>query len=425
MGLKRVVVTGLGAVTPLGNNISEMWENIVNGVSGAAPITRYDTISIHTKTNFACEVKDFDITRYIDKKEARKLDTYAHFAIGAAVQAINNSKLNLESENLDRIGVILGVGMGGIDSFEEGINAINAQKELDQEIKVTPFFIPRIIGNMAAGYISIMYGFGGPNYITSSACASGTNALIDAVNMIRLGKSDIIVTGGTEAAITDAGVCGFNAMHALSTRNNSPVNASRPLSKSRDGFVIGEGAGCLILEEYEHAKARGANIYAEVAGWGLSSDAYHMTAPEPEGKGAIKVMINALDDAQMKPGDIDYINMHGTATPLGDIVECKAILKVFGEHAYKMNISSTKSMTGHLLGAAGAIEAIIGVLSVKNNIVPPTINHEEGDNDEQIDYNLNFTFNKAQKRIINAALSNTFGFGGHNACIIFKKVAGQ
>ncbi len=421
MGLKRVVVTGLGAVTPLGNSIPKMWENVINGISGAAPITNYDTLSIRTKTNFACEVKDFDITQYIDKKEARKLDTYAHFAIGAATQAIKDSNLDLEKEDLDRIGVILGVGMGGIDSFEKGINAIGAQKELGQELKVTPFFIPRIIGNMAAGYISIMYGFCGPNYITSSACASATNALIDAVNLIRLGKSDIIVTGGTEAAVTDAGVCGFNIMHALSTRNESPETASRPLSKSRDGFVIGEGAGCLILEEYEHAKARGANIYAEVAGWGLSADAYHITASEPEGKGAAKVMINAINDASLKIEDIDYINMHGTATPMGDIVECKAILDVFGKHAYKMNISSTKSMTGHLLGAAGAIESIICVLSVKNNIAPPTINHEEGDNDEQIDYNMNFTFNKAQKRVINTALSNTFGFGGHNACIIFKK----
>lgn len=421
MTLKRVVITGLGAVTPIGNTIPEFWDSVINGKSGAAPITNFDTETILTKTKFACEVKNFDLSLYMDRKEARKVDKYTHFAIGAAVQAIEDASIDREKENLDRIGVVLGVGLGGVESFGEGIDTIHEQKKNGQELKVTPFFIPRIIGDMAAGYISIMYGFSGPNYITSSACASGTNAVIDAINLIRLGKADIIITGGTEAAVTDSGICGFNVMHALSTRNESPETASRPLSASRDGFVLGEGAGILVLEEYEHAVARGAKIYAEVAGWGLSADAYHMTAPEPEGKGAAKVMQNALEDAGMNPSDIDYINMHGTSTPLGDIVECKAIKSVFGEHSYKMNISATKSMTGHLLGAAGAIEAIICVLSIVNNIVPPTINHQEDDKDENIDYNMNFTFNKAQKRVVNTALSNTFGFGGHNACIILKK----
>ncbi|MBO5812046.1 MAG: beta-ketoacyl-ACP synthase II [Bacteroidaceae bacterium] len=421
MTLKRVVITGLGAVTPIGNTIPEFWDSVVNGKSGAAPITGFNTETILTKTKFACEVKNFDLSLYMDRKEARKVDKYTHFAIGAAVQAIEDASIDKDKENPDRIGVVLGVGLGGVESFGEGIDAIYEQKKNGQELKVTPFFIPRIIGDMAAGYISIMYGFSGPNYITSSACASGTNAVIDAINLIRLGKADIIITGGTEAAVTDSGICGFNAMHALSTRNDSPETASRPLSASRDGFVLGEGAGILVLEEYEHAVARGAKIYAEVAGWGLSADAYHMTAPEPDGKGAVKVMQNALEDAGLKPEDIDYINMHGTSTPLGDIVECKAIKSVFGDHSYKMNISATKSMTGHLLGAAGAIEAIICVLSIVNNIVPPTINHQDDDMDENIDYNMNFTFNKAQERVVNTALSNTFGFGGHNACIILKK----
>lgn len=421
MTLKRVVITGLGAVTPIGNTIPEFWDSVINGKSGAAPITNFDTETILTKTKFACEVKNFDLSLYMDRKEARKVDKYTHFAIGAAVQAIEDASIDREKENLDRIGVVLGVGLGGVESFGEGIDTIHEQKKNGQELKVTPFFIPRIIGDMAAGYISIMYGFSGPNYITSSACASGTNAVIDAINLIRLGKADIIITGGTEAAVTDSGICGFNVMHALSTRNDSPETASRPLSASRDGFVLGEGAGVLVLEEYEHAVARGAKIYAEVAGWGLSADAYHMTAPEPDGKGAAKVMQNALEDAGLKPEDIDYINMHGTSTPLGDIVECKAIKSVFGDHSYKMNISATKSMTGHLLGAAGAIEAIICVLSIVNNIVPPTINHQDDDMDENIDYNMNFTFNKAQERVVNTALSNTFGFGGHNACIILKK----
>ena len=421
MTLKRVVVTGLGAVTPIGNTIPEFWDSVINGKSGAAPITNFNTETILTKTKFACEVKDFDLSLYIDKKEARKIDEYAHFAIGAASQAIADANFDKEKENPDRIGVVLGIGLGGVESFGEGIDTIHEMKKNGQELKVTPFFIPRIIGDMAAGYISIMHGFTGPNYITSSACASGTNAIIDAVNLIRLGKADIIITGGSEAAITDSGICGFNAMHALSTRNDSPETASRPMSASRDGFVLGEGAGALVLEELEHARARGARIYAEVAGWGLSADAFHMTAPDPDGKGAAKVMLNALEDAGMNPEDIDYINMHGTSTPIGDIVECKAIKSVFGDHAYKMNVSATKSMTGHLLGAAGAIEAIISILSVMNDIVPPTINHKEYDKDENIDYNMNFTFNKAQKRVVRTALSNTFGFGGHNACIILKK----
>ena len=421
MTLKRVVVTGLGAVTPIGNTIPEFWDSVINGKSGAAPITNFNTETILTKTKFACEVKDFDLSLYIDKKEARKIDEYAHFAIGAASQAIADANFDKEKENPDRIGVVLGIGLGGVESFGEGIDTIHEMKKNGQELKVTPFFIPRIIGDMAAGYISIMHGFTGPNYITSSACASGTNAIIDAVNLIRLGKADIIITGGSEAAITDSGICGFNAMHALSTRNDSPETASRPMSASRDGFVLGEGAGALVLEELEHARARGARIYAEVAGWGLSADAFHMTAPDPDGKGAAKVMLNALEDAGMNPEDIDYINMHGTSTPIGDIVECKAIKSVFGDHAYKMNVSATKSMTGHLLGAAGAIEAIISILSIMNDIVPPTINHQEDDKDENIDYNMNFTFNKAQKRVVRTALSNTFGFGGHNACIILKK----
>lgn len=421
MTLKRVVVTGLGAVTPIGNTVPELWEGVVNGKSGANPITNFDTEKILTKTKFACEVKDFDLSQYIDRKEARKIDKYAHFAIASAVQAINDASIDKEREDLSRIGVVLGIGFGGVDSFGEGIDTIHEQKRLNQELKVTPFFIPRIIGNIASGYISMMYGFTGPNYITSSACASSTNALIDAINLIRLGKADVIVSGGAEAAVTDSSVCGFNAMHALSTRNDSPQTASRPLSASRDGFVMGEGSGTIVLEEYEHAIARGAKIYAEIAGWGLSADAYHLTAPEPGGLGATAVMQNALEDAGMQPSDIDYINMHGTSTPLGDVVECKAIKRVFGQDSYRLNISATKSMTGHLLGAAGAIEAIISILAVYHNIIPPTINHEEGDDDPEIDYNLNFTFNKAERREVRAALSNNFGFGGQNACLIVKK----
>lgn len=424
MELRRVVVTGLGAVTPLGNTIPDFWKNIQLGVSGAAPITRFDTDRIKTRVNFACEVRDFDITKFIDRKEARKIDLYAHFAIASAVEAIADSGLDKEKEDLDRIGVVYGVGMCGVAAFESGLDEMTAAKEQDRELKVSPFFIPSIISNMGAGYISIMNGFRGPSLVTSSACASGTNALIDAVNLIRLGKADVMVCGGSEAAVADCGICGFSMMRALSTRNDSPETASRPMSGSRDGFVLGEGAGTMVLEDYEHAVARGARIYAEVAGWGLSSDAYHITAPEPEGKGAVNAMTLALQDACMKPEDVDYINMHGTSTPLGDIAECKAIQKVFGEHAYKLSLSSTKSMTGHLLGAAGAVEGIISVLSVYDDIVPPTINHADGDDDENIDYAMDFTFNKAGKKKVNVAMSNNFGFGGHNACIIFKKFEG-
>ena len=421
MNLKRVVVTGLGTVNPIGNTVPEFWENDLAGVSGAGPITNFDINAIPTKVKFGCEVKNFDASQYIDRKELRKYDKYSHFAIASATQAIEDSGLDLENEDLNRIGVILGFGMGGVDSFQEGMDTLNEQMGSGQDLKVTPFFVPRILGSIAAGLISIKYKLKGPNYATSSACASSTHSIIDAINLIRLGKANVIVTGGAEAALGKCGIIGFGVMHALSTRNDSPETASRPMSASRDGFVLGEGGGVLILEEYEHAKARGAKIYAEVAGWGATADAYHMTAPDPEGLGAIRVMQEALDDAGLQPADIDYINMHGTSTPLGDIAECKAIKAVFGDHAYEMNLSSTKSMTGHLLGGAGGIEAIATVLAIKNNIIPPTINHEEGDDDEQIDYKLNFTFNKAQKREVRAALSNTFGFGGHNSCIIFKK----
>ena len=419
MELKRVVVTGLGALTPVGNTAPETWENLVNGVSGAGPITHFDASLF--KTQFACEVKNFNPNDIIDRKEARKMDLYTQYAIVAAKEAVTDSGLDVEKEDLNRIGVIFGVGIGGMHTFEEETGNYALHK--DQGPKYNPFFIPKMIADICAGQISIMYGFHGPNYVTSSACASSTNALADAFNLIRLGKANVIVSGGAEAAIFPCGVGGFNAMHALSTRNDDPQGASRPFSASRDGFVMGEGAGCLILEELEHAKARGAKIYAEVAGVGMSADAHHLTASHPEGLGAKLVMMNALEDAEMKPEDIDYINVHGTSTPVGDISEVKAIKALFGEHAYKLNISSTKSMTGHLLGAAGAVEALASVLAVKNDIVPPTINHTEGDNDEEIDYNLNFTFNKAQKRTVNAALSNTFGFGGHNACIIVKKYA--
>ncbi len=419
MELKRVVVTGLGALTPVGNTAPETWENLVNGVSGAGPITHFDASLF--KTQFACEVKNFNPNDFIDRKEARKMDLYTQYAIVAAKEAVTDSGLDVEKEDLNRIGVIFGVGIGGMHTFEEETGNYALHK--DQGPKYNPFFIPKMIADICAGQISIMYGFHGPNYVTSSACASSTNALADAFNLIRLGKANVIVSGGAEAAIFPCGVGGFNAMHALSTRNDDPQGASRPFSASRDGFVMGEGAGCLILEELEHAKARGAQIYAEVAGVGMSADAHHLTASHPEGLGAKLVMMNALEDAEMKPEDIDYINVHGTSTPVGDISEVKAIKALFGEHAYKLNISSTKSMTGHLLGAAGAVEALASVLAVKNDIVPPTINHTEGDNDEEIDYNLNFTFNKAQKRTVNAALSNTFGFGGHNACIIVKKYA--
>ena len=419
MELKRVVVTGLGAVTPVGNNPEEMWANLVAGKSGAAPITLFNTEKF--KTKFACEVKDLNITDYIDRKEVRKMDRYCQLAIISAMQGIKDANIDVETEDLDRVGVIFGVGIGGIKTFQDEVTYYGQHE--DQGPKFNPFFIPKMIADIAAGQISIQYGFHGPNYTTTSACASSSNALADAFNLIRLGKANIIVSGGAEAAICECGVGGFNAMHALSTRNDDPEHASRPFSASRDGFVMGEGAGCLILEELEHAKARGAKIYAEMVGEGASADAHHITASHPEGLGAKLVMQRALEDAGLQPTDIDYINVHGTSTPVGDVSEAKAIKDVFGDHAYKLNISSTKSMTGNLLGAAGAVEAMACVLSVKHDIVPPTINHEEGDNDEALDYNMNFTFNKAQKREVRAALSNTFGFGGHNCCVIFKKYA--
>ena len=418
MELKRVVVTGLGTITPLGNTLAETWEGLLNGKSGAGPITHFDASKF--KTQFACEVKNFDASLYVDRKEARKCDRYSLLAIGAAKQAIEDAAMDLESEDKDRIGVIFAAGIGGIQTFEDEVLGYAKTKDTIGP-KFNPFFIPKMIADIAAGHISMIYGFRGPNFATVSACASSTNAIADAFNYIRLGKANAIVTGGAEAAIAAPGVGGFNSMNALSTRNDSPETASRPFSGSRDGFVMGEGAACLVLEEMEHALARGAKIYAEVVGAGMSADAYHLTASHPEGLGAILVMKNALEDAEMKPEDIDYINVHGTSTPVGDISEVKAIQKVFGEHAYKLNISSTKSMTGHLLGAAGALEAIVSIKAVQEDIVPPTINHAEGDNDPEIDYNLNFTFNKAQKRTVNAALSNTFGFGGHNASVIVKK----
>ena len=418
MELKRVVVTGLGTITPLGNTLAETWEGLLNGKSGAGPITHFDASKF--KTQFACEVKNFDASLYVDRKEARKCDRYSLLAIGAAKQAIEDAAMDLESEDKDRIGVIFAAGIGGIQTFEDEVLGYAKTKDTIGP-KFNPFFIPKMIADIAAGHISMIYGFRGPNFATVSACASSTNAIADAFNYIRLGKANAIVTGGAEAAISAPGVGGFNSMNALSTRNDSPETASRPFSGSRDGFVMGEGAACLVLEEMEHALARGAKIYAEVVGAGMSADAYHLTASHPEGLGAILVMKNALEDAEMKPEDIDYINVHGTSTPVGDISEVKAIQKVFGEHAYKLNISSTKSMTGHLLGAAGALEAIVSIKAVQEDIVPPTINHVEGDNDPEIDYNLNFTFNKAQKRTVNAALSNTFGFGGHNASVIVKK----
>ena len=418
MELKRVVVTGIGAVTPLGLSAEETWKNLVAGVSGADNIKQFD--ATRYKTQFACEVKDFDPSQWIDRKEARKMDKFCQFAIASAAMGIEDAGINLETVDKNRIGVIYGVGIGGLRTMQDEIEAYTARKETP---KFNPFFIPKMIGDIAPGQISIRYGFHGPNYATTSACASSTNAVADAFNLIRLGKANIIVSGGAEAVITDPGLGGFTSMHALSTRNDEPQKASRPFSASRDGFVMGEGAACLILEELEHAKARGAKIYCEMVGEGMSADAYHITASHPEGLGAKIEMEEALKDAGMKPEDIDYINVHGTSTPVGDISEAKAIKELFGEWAYKLNISSTKSMTGHLLGAAGAVEAMACVLAVQNDIVPPTINHEEGDEDPEIDYNMNFTFNKAQKREVRAALSNTFGFGGHNACVIFKKYA--
>lgn len=419
MELKRVVVTGLGAVTPLGNTPEETWENMVKGVSGAAPITLFDATNF--KTQFACEVKNWNPNEWIDRKDARKMDRYAQLAMASAVQGVKDSGLDLGQVDKNRVGVIYGVGIGGIKTFEEEASYYALNKEKGP--RFSPFFIPKMIADIAAGQISIHFGFHGPNFTTTSACASSTNALADAFNLLRLGKADVIVAGGAEAAICECGVGGFNAMKALSTRNDDPTHASRPFSASRDGFVMGEGAGCLILEELEHAKARGARIYAEMVGEGESADAYHLTASHPEGLGAKLVMEAALADAQMQPEDIDYINVHGTSTHVGDISEAKAIKEVFGEHAYKLNISSTKSMTGHLLGAAGAVEALACVKAVSEDIVPPTINHDEEDKDPEIDYALNYTFNQAQKRTVRAALSNTFGFGGHNACVIFKKYA--
>lgn len=417
MEFKRVVVTGLGSVTPLGNDVPTTWENALKGMSGAGPITHFDASKF--KTQFACEVKDFDPSGLMDRKEIRKCDRYTLLAIGSSEEAIKDSKLDFENENCDRIGVIFSAGIGGIKTFEEEVAYYYTHEDMGP--KFNPFFIPKMISDIAAGLISIRHGLRGPNFGTVSACASSTHSSIIAFDQIRLGKADVMVVGGAEAAITPAGVGGFNAMTALSTRNDSPQTASRPFSKSRDGFVIGEGSACLIFEELEHALARGAKIYAEVVGGGMSADAYHLTASHPEGLGAKLVMKNALEDAHMNPSELDYVNVHGTSTPVGDPSEIKAIKEVFGEHAYNLNISSTKSMTGHLLGAAGALEAIFCVLSVQNDIIPPTINFTEGDEDTEIDYKLNLTFNQAEKRTVNAALSNTFGFGGHNACIIVKK----
>lgn len=419
MELKRVVVTGLGAITPLGNDVETTWNAAVEGVSGAGPITHFDASKF--KTQFACEVKGFNVADHIDRKKARQLDLYAQYALVAARQAVADANLESEGINKNRVGVIIAAGIGGLHTFEEEAGYYAMHEDMGP--KYNPFFIPKMIADIASGHVSMEYGYHGPNYGVVSACASSTNALIDAFNLIRLGKADAIVTGGAEAAIYPAGVGGFNSMHALSTRNDSPQTASRPFSKSRDGFVMGEGSAVLVLEELEHAKARGAKIYAEVVGGGLSADAYHLTATHPDGLGAKLVMQNALEDAGMKPEEIDYINVHGTSTPVGDISEVKAIKDVFGEHAYNLNISSTKSMTGHLLGATGALESLFCVKAVQNDVVPPTINHDPEDADEEIDYNLNFTFDKAQKRTVNTALSNTFGFGGHNASIIVKKFA--
>jgi 3-oxoacyl-[acyl-carrier-protein] synthase II len=415
MQLKRVVITGLGALTPLGNNVNDYWQGLINGVSGAGLITRFDASKF--KTRFACELKGFNIEDHLERKEARKMDPYTHYALVAVKEAIEDSAINLDVVNKDRVGVIWGSGIGGLLTFQEECMAYGRG---DGTPRFNPFFIPKMIADIASGHISINYGFRGPNYTTVSACASSNNAIIDAFNYIRLGKADMFVTGGSEAAISEAGVGGFNACKALSENNDNYATASRPFDQTRDGFVLGEGSGCLILEEYEHAVARGAKIYCEVMGGGMSADAYHITAPHPEGIGARNVMTYALEDANMVPTDIDYINVHGTSTPLGDVQESRAIQAIYGEHAYKLNISSTKSMTGHLLGAAGAIEAIATILAMKHNIVPPTINFTTAD--PELDPKLNFTFNKAQHRTINAAMSNTFGFGGHNTSAIFRKI---
>jgi len=417
MELKRVVVTGLGAVTPVGNTPEETWKNLCAGVSGAGPITQFDTSKC--KTHFGCEIKNLDVNEYLDRKEARKIDRYTQVAMIAAIQAVKDSGMDLEAEDKNRIGVVYGVGIGGIRTFEDEV--VYYGQHIDDGPKFSPFFIPKMIADIASGHISIHFGFHGPNFTTTSACASSCNALAQAFNLLRLGKANAILAGGAESAMCMCGIGGFNAMKALSTRNDDPAGASRPFSASRDGFVMAEGAGCLILEELEHAKARGAKIYAEMVGEGESADAYHITASHPEGLGAKLVMQAAIADAGLKPEDIDYINVHGTSTHVGDISEAKAIKEVFGDAAYKLNISSTKSMTGHLLGAAGAIEAMVCVLACRDDIVPPTINHAEGDDDPDIDYRMNFTFNKAQRREVRAAISNTFGFGGHNASVVFKK----
>lgn len=414
MNLKRVVVTGLGALTPIGNNVNDFWNGLVNGVSGASRITRFDAEKF--KTQFACELKNFDPADFIDRKEARKMDLFTIFAMVTAEEAFNDSGLDVEKIDGDKAGIIWGSGIGGITTFQHEVESFANGGGVP---RFNPFFIPKMIADISSGYLSIKYGFRGPNFATVSACASATNAIVESFNYIRLGKANIMITGGSEASVVESGIGGFNAMKALSERNDSPETASRPFDKDRDGFVLGEGGGALILEELEHALNRGATIYAELVGGGLSADAHHITAPHPEGLGAKRVMLSALEDANMKPEEIDYINVHGTSTPLGDISETKAVKAVFGDHAYKLNISSTKSMTGHLLGAAGAVESIASILAIKNNIVPPTINHFT--DDDQIDNNLNFTFNKAQHREVNAALSNTFGFGGHNFSVIFKK----
>lgn len=416
MNFRRVVITGVGAITPVGNDIPTYWDALLNGVSGAAPITLFDATNF--RTQFACEVKNFDPLDHFEKKEARKYDRHVQFAMVAAKQSMDDANFDLEKLDTDRAGVIFSSGIGGITSLELGF------EEFQSCGKFNPFYITKMIADMAAGHISMMYKFRGPNFGTVSACASSTHALSVAFDQIRLGRADVMITGGVETAITRSGIGGFCAMHALSTRNDDPQHASRPFSKSRDGFVMGEGAGSLVFEEYEHAIQRGAKIYAEVVGIGASADAYHMTATHPDGEGAILVMKLALQDAGMKPEDIDYINMHGTSTPVGDLSEVKAIKNVFGEHAYKMSLSSTKSMTGHLLGGTGAIEAIASILAIRDGIIPPTINHDEEDKDPEIDYNLDFTFNKAKKREVRASMSNTFGFGGHNATIIFKKFEG-
>jgi len=413
---RRVVITGLGALTPIGNSLPAYWEGLLSGTSGAAPITHFDASRF--KTQFACELKDFDPLNFMDRKEARKCDRFAQYALVSTDEAIADAGLDFDQEDRDRIGVIWGAGIGGLETFQNEVLNFAAG---DGSPRFNPFFIPKMISDIAPGLISMKHGLRGPNFATVSACASSSNAMIDSLNYIRMGYADIIVSGGSEAAVTIAGIGGFNAMHALSTRNDDPKTASRPFDKDRDGFVLGEGAGALILEEYEHAKARGAKIYAELAGGGLSADAHHMTAPHPEGTGAKKVMINCLQDAGLKPEDVDAINMHGTSTPLGDVAETNAVKAVFGDHAYKLNINSTKSMTGHLLGAAGAVEAIASIMAIKNGVVPPTINHQTAD--DQLDPKINFTLGQAQKRTVDVALSNTFGFGGHNACVIFKKIS--